>query len=282
MKKTIRSKYIGGIFVNMPYKMLHLYVDDILLAKMCVEIGISASDLEKTDLESFTELADKLKRNGILYTLHGPFWDLCPGSEDPLIRKVAYLRLQQFLDVAQVMDPIHIVLHTGYDPRHHRYQRDLWIDRAISIWLPIIVRARKIGLRVVFENVWEEDPALHKEIFNKLKNFNVGFCLDLGHQNCFSSTKLEVWLKELRDYIAELHIHDNEGEEDSHSPPGSGTINFQYLFAFLSEQKIYPVLNIEPHNEEDFIRTFESLNLIIPKDFLQDYRKALAKMRVRP
>ncbi len=278
---TMWKYYVNGIFVNMPLRFMDKYEKEIFSSGIYLEIGINASELDVVPLGEFEKLATRLFENRIFYTLHGPFWELCPGSEDCLIRQITYSRFQQFLDVAQVMNPIHVVLHTGYDPRHHRYQQDLWLDRAARIWEPLLNRAEVIGIKILLENVWEESPDFHKRIFEKMKCSSIGFCLDLGHQNCFSNSPLSVWLEELHSYIGEIHIHDNDGTEDSHSPPSSGTVDFRYLFDFLNRKQIFPVLNVEPHTEEDFVKTFKSLKTIMPFDFFDKYRKALAQKKVR-
>ncbi len=280
-RASMSECYIKGIFVNMPLRFIDRYAEEIFSSGIYLEIGISAGELDVASLDEFEKLAIRLSERQIFYTLHGPFWDLCPGSEDYLIRRATYMRFQQFIDVAQVMKPVHVVLHTGYDPRHHRYQQDVWLDRAARIWEPLLNRAEVMGIRILFENVWEESPDFHRKIFERMMCSSIGFCLDLGHQNCFSKSPLSIWLEELHSYIGEIHIHDNSGTEDSHSPPSSGTVDFEYLFNFLNRKRIFPLLNTEPHTEKDFIETFRSLKTIIPSDFFEGYRKALAQMEVR-
>lgn len=272
------ERAIKGIFVNMPFRYINRYMEYILSDCMYVEIGIQADDLDSVSIDVFSDLASMLHYREILFTLHGPFWDLCPGSIDSLIRQVYYLRMSQFMDVARAMSPLQVVIHTGYDPRHHRPHVDEWIDRAMSVMEPIIRRAEDGDFNIVIENVWEEDPSIHKKIFEILKSPCLGFCLDTGHQNCFSRAPLSMWLNELHPFLKEIHIHDNDGSHDVHAPPGLGTVDFPMLFSFLNEKMCYPVLTMEPHTDEDFVNALEALRRIIPKAYCESYRKRLAQI----
>ncbi len=112
---------------------------------------------------------------------------------------------------------------------------------------------------LVLENVWEEDPELHLELLERIKSPWFGFCLDIGHQHSFSRTTLDKWLQATWPYLKEVHLHDNDGSFDTHFPVGSGTIDFDYLFDFLGEKKISPMLTMEPHTVEHLYETLAGL-----------------------
>ena len=57
----------------------------------------------------------------------------------------------------------------------------------------------------------------------------MGICIDIGHahRSCTADgIRPEAYLKEFRDLIIELHVHDNIGDKDLHRPPGEGTIDW--------------------------------------------------------
>lgn len=275
----IRSvKPVEGVFVNMPYRYIDRYLEFIIRGPLFVEIGIQAGEMDSVPFGDFVRLAELLKAHGVLFTLHGPFWDLCPGSVDPLIRHVSYLRLSRFMDVAKEMKPLQVVIHTGYDPRHHRTQRREWLDRAMPIFETVARRAEDGGFSVAIENVWEEGPELHREILERVGSSNTGFCLDTGHQNCFSRSPLSLWLSELHSYIKEIHLHDNSSLADDHAPPGSGTVDFGLIFDFLTRKRAFPILTMEPHTDNDFISSCEALRNLMPPSYYRDYRKRLAQI----
>lgn len=258
MKNLLRH-----VHVNMPWNWLSQYLEIIVELSMNIEVGCDATCFDNTTRKDLQRLAERLQRGSCTITLHGPFWDLSPGSVDSLVRQVTHLRLQQFFDLIPLFEPVQVVCHTGYDPRHHRGQRRLWLERSLACWEPLVVRAEMSKTFLLLENVWEYDPTLHQELFKQIDSPYLGFCLDVGHQNSFSQTSLRLWLETLGDFIREVHLHDNDGNEDSHLPVGQGNIDFLLLLSFLQNHGKNPVLTLEPHQEEHLAESLQGLANIL-------------------
>ena len=246
---------LRGVQVGIPWNRLPEYFDAVLSYRINPEIGFGALELDSAGRAECERIAGMLRERNCRVTLHGPFWDLCPGSVDPRVREVASFRLRQFMDVAEIFHPIQVVCHTGYDFRHHGFERSSWVDRSLAVWAPLVERAERMGACLLLENVWEEGPELHQELFARIASPRIGFCLDVGHQNSFSSTPLPVWLDVLADFIREVHLHDNDGSRDHHLPIGRGSIDFDLLFRRLRSNREFPILTLEPHTDEDFAET---------------------------
>lgn len=252
------------VHVNMPWAMLPKYLDVIREERFHLELGFTGEDLDCLDWKALDGTVALLTSWGCRLTLHGPFWELCAGSCDALVRRVSLLRWHQIFDVAARVQPTQIVCHTGYDPRHHHEQRAAWLERALALWEPLVHRAHRDKVRLCLENVWEEDPSLHEEIFSRLDSPFFGFCLDVGHQHAFSQTSLKEWLEALSGRLMEVHLHDNDGTRDAHLPVGIGTINFAYLFETLVRQGRRPLLTVEPHTREHLVKTLVNLDKVLP------------------
>ncbi len=264
---------LSHIHVNMPWKVMPQHLLTVLTLKMNVEIGFEATELDSGPPRQFEPVAERLHSRGCRITLHGPFWGLEPAGMDPMIRQISRYRIQQFFDLIAVFDPVQVVCHTGYDPRHYVNHEDSWVDQSASFWEPFVKRAESLKTALLLENVWEagpgfhplmaaaiaDKPGFHRRLFEKLSSPFFGFCLDVGHQNSFSSTPMAEWLHVLGDFLQELHLHDNDGSLDQHRPVGSGTVDFQTLFRFLRSAGKDPLLTIEPHREEDLAETLEGL-----------------------
>lgn len=270
-------KVLSVIHVSMPWKFIPKYLPSLFEQGMAIEIGLGAEELDGVRRQDFLSMVDILRKKGVRYSIHGPFWDLCPGSVDPLIRNVSFMRLHQLMDVCELMKPCQVVCHTGFDPRHHREHVLEFIDRSMPIWESVVKRAEHIGCSVLIENVWEESPNVHLRIMENINSPFFGFCLDVGHRNSFAVSTLEEWLETLMPYLKEVHLHDNDGSQDAHFPPGTGTVDFVGLFRKLMNHKTYPLLTIEPHREDHFYESVRNLTKLIPPDFLEEKRKMLAK-----
>lgn len=257
--RNIRNR----IHVGVPWSLLDRYLDLLIGERLNVEIGFAAEDLDDLSPAKLRATAARLRDGGCAVTLHGPFWDLCPGGQDRLIREVTYLRLQQFLDVVALIEPLQVVCHSGFDPRHHRGQMDTWLDRSSAVWGPLVNRAESYGVPLLLENVWEHDPHFIVELLTRIDSACFGFCLDVGHQHSFSKTALATWLLSTADFLREIHLHDNDGREDSHLSIGRGSIDFVFLFQFLRDNGLSPLLTLEPHREEHLYAGLDGLEAVL-------------------
>jgi sugar phosphate isomerase/epimerase len=167
--------------------------------------------------------------------------------------------------MAALFKPQHLVCHAGYDKKRYFYMKETWIQNSLDMWRWLAERVRKIGGRLVLENVYEEHPDEIKPLLEPLGPVGVGFCLDTGHQAAFGTTPLTVWVAATAPYLAQLHLHDNTGLWDEHLPLGQGNIDFDSFFKQLKE--IYqtpPVVTLEPHQERDLWPSLEYLQRIWP------------------
>jgi sugar phosphate isomerase/epimerase len=64
-------------------------------------------------------------------------------------------------------------------------------------------------------------------------------CLDVGH--AFMSGTLDSFLGLP---FTHCHIHDNDGTEDSHSPVGSGGVDWKHVLSILKEREVEPILEV--------------------------------------
>ena len=255
-------EWLRRVHVNLPWRHWLQYRDLVLEKKIHVELGFSARELDDAPRSELAAAARSLEKAGCRTTLHGPFWDLSPGSSDPLVRGVTRLRLQQFMDLLDVFHPEQVVCHTGFDPRHYREHREEYLDRSLAVWGPLVVQAERAGTPLLLENVWEEDPDFHKDLLDRLASPWTGFCLDVGHQHSFSKTPLALWLEALGGELREVHLHDNDSSHDLHLPVGRGTIDFRFLFGFLENTVTMPVLTLEPHCGEHLFHSLEGLSRV--------------------
>jgi sugar phosphate isomerase/epimerase len=265
------ARVIERVHINMPWKKLPDYLDLVLRHRFNLEIGLDGADLDAMSRSEVRQMVRKLRKTGCQLSLHGPFWDLSAGSSDPLIRQVTRARLQQFFDLLMLFHPVMVVCHTGYDPHHHGSEWRPFLERSLAIWEPLLERAEILEIPLLMENVWEENPQFHQELFAQLPSPYFGFCLDVGHQHTFSKTPLATWLEELGDQLQEVHLHDNAGNGDTHLPVGQGSIDFTLLFQFLKEDLKTPLLTLEPHQDLHLFESLANLTDIIER--AQYFRK---------
>jgi sugar phosphate isomerase/epimerase len=258
MRKVIRQ-----VHINMPWQHLPRHLDMVLEYGFHLEIGLGGVDLDGLSQAEAGKIVSRLHAAGIHLSLHGPFWDLCPGSVDPVIRQVSRSRLHQLLELAPVFNPVQVVCHTGYDPRHHGEDWQDFLELSLAVWEPVLEQAESLEVPLLLENVWEYGPELHQAVFARLPSRYLGFCLDVGHQHSFSHTPLMDWLAALIEQLREIHLHDNHGNRDSHLPVGQGNIDFHSLFQFIRERRSTPLLTLEPHREPHLFESLRALTELL-------------------
>jgi sugar phosphate isomerase/epimerase len=59
--------------------------------------------------------------------------------------------------------------------------------------------------------------------------------MDIGHQNVFSELDAIEWVRRMGRRLSHIHLHDNDGKDDTHWPIGRGTIDFEPFYAILQE-----------------------------------------------
>lgn len=248
--------------VNLPFRMFMdgIYNDFIVKNRINPEIGLDAVALDTFTKSDYMKAVDFFAEMGSRITVHGPFMDLSAGSQDPDIRKVTEKRFSQLVEASEILRPVHVVCHAGYESRRYSQFRDSWIEKSLEIWSRLAEKLASSGSRLMLENVYEDGPDDIRIIFEKLEKYNVGFCLDTGHHFAFGKTGLKTWILELEKYLDHIHLHDNHGDTDSHSPPGHGGIDFSPLFEYLEKRRgNLPIITFEPHDEKDYWPSIESM-----------------------
>jgi len=246
--------------VHVPYDRVGDYLDFIKKNRINLEIYFSSQSLDNLNDSDIIKLKEKLDYNPSL-SIHSPFMDLSPGAVDERVRVVTVERFLHVFEIAEILKPKAIVFHSGYEKWKYALRVDQWLDGSLITWPPLLKRAVGIGLKIAIENIFEDDPTNLRLLMEEMGSENFGICFDTGHFNLFSKIPLEEWLRQLKPYIIELHLHDNDKTFDSHLAIGEGTFDFDTLFSTLKDKNL--ICTIEAHTPEETIRSIERLQKYI-------------------
>jgi len=244
---------IKNIQVNIPFGMLQeSYLKLFLQHGLNPEIGIDAAALDRFSQAEFSRIAEKLHEHERTVTLHGPFIDLSAGSTDPAVRRLTRNRFEQLLRLVPLFQPQTVVCHAGYDRRRYSFFKKIWTENSLDMWSWLATRLTAGGARLMLENVYEDGPDDILYLFERLEEYDVGFCLDSGHMSAFGKAPLQEWLQVLGPRMQQLHLHDNHGDWDDHLALGRGNIDFPLIFDYLKGLKTsLPIITLEPHKKAD-------------------------------
>ena len=242
--------------VHVPFDKIGQYLDFILKYRVNLEIYFSADILDNLEDKQLYKVLTSLSYGPAL-TFHAPFMDLSPAAVDRKVREATTARFNELLDIAEIMKPLAIVCHSGYEKWKYSLSIDLWLRKSLETWRPINVRAESLGCKIAIENIFEDEPSNLRALMEEMSSDNFGVCFDTGHCNLFSAVPLDRWLEDLGPHIVELHLHDNDRSADQHYPIGDGTFDFKRFFYLLGNKEC--IYTIEAHTPERVIKSIERL-----------------------
>lgn len=257
------DEILKKIQVNIPFTMLAENVSFILGMGMQPEIYFSAEILDCLSWGEAEKISQQLKERNLSITFHAPFMDLNPGAVDNQIRQVTLWRFHQVMDLVPLFSPRTIIFHPGYDRFRYDDDVDLWLEKSLLTWQPLVKMAERLSVRLAVENVFEENPSILHRLLQTINSPFLGYCFDTGHGHIFSQVDLGQWVEILAPYLLEIHLHDNHRQADEHLPLGQGLIDFASLFSLLRTHHLQPILTIEPHVKEHLLPNLQALKRFI-------------------
>ena len=105
----------------------------------------------------------------------------------------------------------------------------------------LIRHAESAKIRLAFENM--RKPEHIRYILDHYPSSYVGLCYDSGHEHFWSPET--DWLKEYRTRVFAIHLHDNNGDMDSHLIPFDGEIDWRKKTKQIAESFYRGTITIE-------------------------------------
>lgn len=180
-------------------------------------------------------------------TMHGPFFDLAPGSIDARINQLTHERYRQALHIAADIEARIIVFHANFIAaiRTDEYRRG-WQERNIAFWNLLTQEAQRLGVLIAIENMWEYDPDIIGDILRRVDHPSLRACLDVGHAHLYSAIPFNTWLSRLAPYIIHTHINNTPGNMiDNHQSLQDGIVNYASVLPKLRALPQRPSMTLE-------------------------------------
>jgi len=189
--------------------------------------------------------------------LHGAFYDMSSASSDAQIVTVTRERYHTNLQIAAELRACHVVFHANYFPviRHPDYLPD-WTERQVVFWSALAEEARRLGLTIALENMWEPEPGIIATVLEQVNSPHLAACLDVGHVYLYSdSLPFSTWLERLQGRLVHCHINNHHGHHDEHLPLDveGGVIDYQAILPLLRALPRPPLICLEM-DDLDYLR----------------------------
>lgn len=240
-----------------------------------IEIFAARAHFDYTNPQQVREIAEWFHSSGSVefHSMHAPMFaseDWGRSGEPPLNivaherkdRIAAMDEIKRAIEVAEHAPFRFVILHLGLPGEEMDPQK---FDNALTSVEHLRAFAKPLGVRVLLENIPNEitSAARLNELIHVSHFEDVGVCLDFGHAHLGEGVRATV--EQLKPHIRSTHVHDNEGEHDTHCVPGQGSIDWVEAMELLrSAPQVPPVLlelKGDPHGNLEFSRKVPEMTL---------------------
>ncbi len=171
------------------------------------------------------------------YSIHAPSRGVNIASLLEPIRKASVQVTDECFAIAAEVDAP-VIVHPGYFAWLE--EREMAERQMLTSVAELRALAEERGVELTIENMGNWDYFFLRTPAELPLIDGTGFCLDIGHAH------LNNCLPEFLTYpFAHIHIHDNDGTTDSHSPVGTGTIDFDAVMEAVGREKVIPVIEVD-------------------------------------
>ena len=232
---------------------LKVEVVELRLDRLELLLSLNATRQDKTRIVSV------LKNHDFRWFVHAPSIGINLASLNPILRKASEEAVMKAVRFAAEICAELVVTHVGRLSRDYPQEYiKKSLENAIDSLMRINSFCKDLGVVFTIENdhkardhVLAGDAEQTKYLVEKI---GCKLTFDVGHANTFG--KPEEFAEQLREHILNIHLHDNDGFEDSHLPLGKGKINFHEVIRRIGSHLNLPLV-LECHSFEELE---ESLN----------------------
>lgn len=195
-----------------------------------------ANNFWKKSLDEIYEIVALHKkaaeRNGIVFSqMHAIFPLYFPKREE--LNEYLQTAAEKALAVAGFLNCPAVIVH----PINHA-DKEQEIELNLAVYRRLMPVAKQHGVKICIENLFRsangrliegacstpEEACWYIDKLNEEAGAEVfGFCLDIGHANVVRRN-LKNFIVKLGPRLTCLHIHDNDGENDTHAMPFTHTV----------------------------------------------------------
>jgi sugar phosphate isomerase/epimerase len=171
------------------------------------------------------------------------------------------------IDMARRLGAEVIVMHAPNEPE--RAADPAIGDRLRRSLDELAPYAKQRGVRIAVENAPKNSRGI-RELFGSYGADFLGLCYDCGHGNIDSPAAdggggLDA-LDEMKDRLIALHLHDNDGSQDQHRLPFTGTVDWPRLARIIAASGYGGCVTMESNVHAEVTRE--------PREFLARARAA--------
>jgi sugar phosphate isomerase/epimerase len=175
------------------------------------------------------------------FSIHAPISDVNIASLSERIREASALEIIATMEQAMELNADTVTFHPGLQSIIVPGQESKTMEKAKRSIRTIDRLMNEFGIVAALENL-PMMPSFGfmigktaEEMKQLVDGTDMKICFDIGHANTVG--QIDDIIDMLGDRIANIHIHDNNGNNDDHMTIGDGNIDFRSVLSKLSKYK---------------------------------------------
>jgi len=229
-------------FASMPLEAALKHIRDAGFAEVEINADKIHMDPRVFPCSKLPQLKNLLNNLGLHpNSVHAPINGVDLSTQSPDIKKQSIDLLTKTLEYCRAIECPIMVMHPNHSDSLP-LGREAMKKNSIEAIRKVVKKAEDLGVKVAIENMIDKEGGRFgsriselREIIENVGSPYLGICLDTGHINLLISSDISMEEEILcaGEYLWTLHIHDNDGEEDRHWPPGEGSIDWSQIIRSL-------------------------------------------------
>ena len=215
------------------------------------EIGLDWKRNYNLKPEVIKKIKEISQENKIRLIVHTPFY-LPTSTMLPEIKKGVIENAGKAIIFANKVGSDRLTIHSGYREMPRRANIRLCYDSLIENLREIVKIGKQYKINICLENSNKHTLLLCSErkdflnVLNQVKGLKA--TLDVGHANT-TNIKPAQYFNGVKNFIMDMHVHDNNGKSDEHKCLGGGNVDFQKLFFKCKKENYFGpfILEVFPY-----------------------------------
>lgn len=177
------------------------------------------------------EIREKAESADLFLITHTP-WYLPTASVIPEIQDAVFKVVSKGILLAEKVNSDRITVHPGFREMP-KPAMDKCYEALISTLKKIVEFGKKHNVKIGLENLDKNGSLMCFEVEDLLRVVDsvegLNITLDIGHTFTTDVSPTDYY-KKVKDFVIDVHVHDNDGKVDEHKCIGDGKIDFKPIF----------------------------------------------------
>ncbi len=179
--------------------------------------------------------ADLLPSYDLSYSVHAPICDLNLAAVSDRLREASMKETVATAIAANDLDIKLMTVHPGLYSMAVKGLEDRSLENAARVMKGLDRISKEYGVTMAIENMPNVPYFIGRtaeELGHVIAETDLSVCFDVGHAN--TTGQIDAMIDAFGDRLANVHIHDNNGQRDEHLTIGDGNIDYVDVFSKLS------------------------------------------------